>query len=175
MHCHWIWAGIRWASVLSRLIQFVVVYFNSVYHLPLPLLCFNRWQATPINQSAFSRATQLYIHHRIYSSPHVSFCYHFSPVLISSEKFNITVAVVNKVLCCGLTFSLSLSLWKVRLSEELASSTARVSELQLELTSQQQKAAVLQTKLNSALQDSQQHSTHITSLETQLLGEQHCR
>ncbi|XP_057212684.1 FK506-binding protein 15 isoform X2 [Triplophysa rosa] len=58
---------------------------------------------------------------------------------------------------------------KVRLSEELASSTARVSELQLELTSQQQKAAVLQTKLNSALQDSQQHSTHITSLETQLL------
>ncbi|KAA0713628.1 FK506-binding protein 15 [Triplophysa tibetana] len=58
---------------------------------------------------------------------------------------------------------------KVRLSEELASSTARVSELQLELTSQQQKAAVLQTKLNSALQDIQQHSTHITSLETQLL------
>ncbi|KAI7797449.1 putative FK506-binding protein 15-like [Triplophysa rosa] len=58
---------------------------------------------------------------------------------------------------------------QVRLSEELASSTARVSELQLELTSQQQKAAVLQTKLNSALQDSQQHSTHITSLETQLL------
>ncbi|XP_056628735.1 FK506-binding protein 15 isoform X2 [Triplophysa dalaica] len=58
---------------------------------------------------------------------------------------------------------------KVRLSEELASSTARVSELQLELTSQQQKAAVLQTKLNSALQDIQQQSTHITSLETQLL------
>lgn len=58
---------------------------------------------------------------------------------------------------------------KVRLSEELASSTARVSELQLELTSQQQKAVVLQTKLNSALQDSQQHSTHITTLETQLL------
>nr|XP_055024359.1 FK506-binding protein 15 isoform X1 [Misgurnus anguillicaudatus] len=57
---------------------------------------------------------------------------------------------------------------QVRLSEELASSTARVSELQLELSSQQQKAAVLQTKLNSALQDSQQHSTQITTLEAQL-------
>uniref|UniRef100_A0A8C1FNX7 peptidylprolyl isomerase n=1 Tax=Cyprinus carpio carpio TaxID=630221 RepID=A0A8C1FNX7_CYPCA len=40
---------------------------------------------------------------------------------------------------------------KARLTEELASSTARVSELQLELSSQQQKAAVLQTKLNSYL------------------------
>ncbi|XP_050973021.1 FK506-binding protein 15 isoform X2 [Labeo rohita] len=58
---------------------------------------------------------------------------------------------------------------KARLTEELASSTARVSELQLELSSQQQKAAALQTKLNSALQDSQQHSTHITTLEAQIL------
>ncbi|XP_059359176.1 FK506-binding protein 15 isoform X2 [Carassius carassius] len=58
---------------------------------------------------------------------------------------------------------------KARLTEELASSTARVSELQLELSSQHQKAAVLQTKLNSALQDSQQHSTHATTLETQIL------
>ncbi|KAL0186443.1 hypothetical protein M9458_018113, partial [Cirrhinus mrigala] len=56
---------------------------------------------------------------------------------------------------------------------ELASSTARVSELQLELSSQQQKAAALQTKLNSALQDSQQRSTHVTTLEAQILGEQH--
>ncbi|XP_051950127.1 FK506-binding protein 15 isoform X2 [Xyrauchen texanus] len=58
---------------------------------------------------------------------------------------------------------------KARLTEELASSTARVSELQLELSSQQQNAAVLQTKLNAALQDSQLHSTHITTLEAQLL------
>uniref|UniRef100_A0A9J7XGC7 peptidylprolyl isomerase n=1 Tax=Cyprinus carpio carpio TaxID=630221 RepID=A0A9J7XGC7_CYPCA len=58
---------------------------------------------------------------------------------------------------------------KARLTEELASSTARVSELQLELSSQQQKAAVLQTKLNSALQDSQQRSTHVTTLEAQIL------
>ncbi|XP_051510137.1 FK506-binding protein 15 isoform X3 [Myxocyprinus asiaticus] len=58
---------------------------------------------------------------------------------------------------------------KARLTEELTSSTARVSELQLELSSQQQNAAVLQTKLNAALQDSQQHSTHITTLEAQLL------
>ncbi|XP_051524997.1 FK506-binding protein 15-like isoform X2 [Myxocyprinus asiaticus] len=58
---------------------------------------------------------------------------------------------------------------KARLTEELASSTAHVSELQLELSSQQQKAAALQTKLNAALQDSQQHSTHVTKLEAQLL------
>ncbi len=69
---------------------------------------------------------------------------------------------------------ISLYLRKARLTEELASSTARVSELQLELSSQQQKAAVLQSKLNSALQDSQQRSTHVTTLETQILGEQHC-
>uniref|UniRef100_A0A8C2CBB3 peptidylprolyl isomerase n=1 Tax=Cyprinus carpio TaxID=7962 RepID=A0A8C2CBB3_CYPCA len=54
---------------------------------------------------------------------------------------------------------------KARLTEELASSTARVSELQLELSSQQQKAAALQSKLSSALQDSQQRSTHVTTLE----------
>uniref|UniRef100_A0A672REN3 peptidylprolyl isomerase n=1 Tax=Sinocyclocheilus grahami TaxID=75366 RepID=A0A672REN3_SINGR len=58
---------------------------------------------------------------------------------------------------------------KARLTEDLASSTARVSELQLELSSQQQKATVLQTKLNSALQDSQQRSTHVTTLEAQIL------
>uniref|UniRef100_A0A8C1Q2L4 peptidylprolyl isomerase n=1 Tax=Cyprinus carpio TaxID=7962 RepID=A0A8C1Q2L4_CYPCA len=58
---------------------------------------------------------------------------------------------------------------KARLTEELASSTARVSELQLELSSQQQKAAALQSKLSSALQDSQQRSTHVTTLEAQIL------
>ncbi|KAL1269380.1 hypothetical protein QQF64_031669 [Cirrhinus molitorella] len=58
---------------------------------------------------------------------------------------------------------------KARLTEELASSTARLSELQLELSSQQQKAAALQTKLNSALQDGQQRSTYVTTLEAQIL------
>uniref|UniRef100_A0A671TAB5 peptidylprolyl isomerase n=1 Tax=Sinocyclocheilus anshuiensis TaxID=1608454 RepID=A0A671TAB5_9TELE len=58
---------------------------------------------------------------------------------------------------------------KARLTEELASTTARVSELQLELSSQQQKAAALQSKLSSALQDSQQCSTHVTTLEAQIL------
>uniref|UniRef100_A0A671KBX7 peptidylprolyl isomerase n=1 Tax=Sinocyclocheilus anshuiensis TaxID=1608454 RepID=A0A671KBX7_9TELE len=52
---------------------------------------------------------------------------------------------------------------KARLTEELASSTARVSELQLELSSQQQKAAALQTKLNSALQDGQQRKLKETA------------
>uniref|UniRef100_A0A8C1FST0 peptidylprolyl isomerase n=1 Tax=Cyprinus carpio carpio TaxID=630221 RepID=A0A8C1FST0_CYPCA len=62
-----------------------------------------------------------------------------------------------------------LSWDQARLTEELASSTARVSELQLELSSQQQKAAALQSKLSSALQDSQQRSTHVTTLEAQIL------
>uniref|UniRef100_A0A8C6LQ31 peptidylprolyl isomerase n=1 Tax=Nothobranchius furzeri TaxID=105023 RepID=A0A8C6LQ31_NOTFU len=56
----------------------------------------------------------------------------------------------------------------VRLTEELASSTARVSQLQLEASAQQQKAAELQSKLSSVLQDSESHRRHIASLETQL-------
>ncbi|XP_077091601.1 FK506-binding protein 15 isoform X4 [Siphateles boraxobius] len=58
---------------------------------------------------------------------------------------------------------------KARLSEELASSTARVSELQLDLSSQQQKITALQTKLSAALLDAQQHNTHIAALEAQML------
>ncbi|KAK7135261.1 hypothetical protein R3I94_014044 [Phoxinus phoxinus] len=58
---------------------------------------------------------------------------------------------------------------KARLSEELASSTARVSELQLDLTSQQQKITALQTKLSAALLDAQQHNTHTAALEAQML------
>uniref|UniRef100_A0A8C7UZ08 peptidylprolyl isomerase n=1 Tax=Oncorhynchus mykiss TaxID=8022 RepID=A0A8C7UZ08_ONCMY len=57
---------------------------------------------------------------------------------------------------------------KVRLTEELATCTARVSQLQQEATSHQQRAAELQSKLTSALQDSDTHCTHISSLETQL-------
>ncbi|KAM7416849.1 hypothetical protein PAMA_018766 [Pampus argenteus] len=57
---------------------------------------------------------------------------------------------------------------KVRLTEDLASSAARLSQLQLEASAQQQKAVELQTKLNSALQDSESHSQHIAALQTQL-------
>uniref|UniRef100_A0A4W5PGQ3 peptidylprolyl isomerase n=1 Tax=Hucho hucho TaxID=62062 RepID=A0A4W5PGQ3_9TELE len=57
---------------------------------------------------------------------------------------------------------------KVRLTEELATCTARVSQLQQEATSHQQRAAELQSKLSSALQDSDTHCTRISSLETQL-------
>uniref|UniRef100_A0A674AW91 peptidylprolyl isomerase n=1 Tax=Salmo trutta TaxID=8032 RepID=A0A674AW91_SALTR len=48
---------------------------------------------------------------------------------------------------------------KVRLTEELATCTARVSQLQQEATSHQQRAAELQSKLTSALQDSDTHCT----------------
>uniref|UniRef100_A0A674AV49 peptidylprolyl isomerase n=1 Tax=Salmo trutta TaxID=8032 RepID=A0A674AV49_SALTR len=61
-----------------------------------------------------------------------------------------------------------LCLGQVRLTEELATCTARVSQLQQEATSHQQRAAELQSKLTSALQDSDTHCTCISSLETQL-------
>ncbi|GAA6068289.1 FK506-binding protein 15 isoform X1, partial [Tachysurus ichikawai] len=57
---------------------------------------------------------------------------------------------------------------QVRLTDELASSTARVSELQLELTAQRQKAASLQSSLNAALQEGQQHGVKLTATENQL-------
>ncbi|XP_028270423.1 FK506-binding protein 15 isoform X2 [Parambassis ranga] len=57
---------------------------------------------------------------------------------------------------------------KVRLTEDLASSTARVSQLQLEASAHQQRATELQSKLSSALQDSESHCQRITALETQL-------
>ncbi|XP_047656071.1 FK506-binding protein 15 isoform X2 [Tachysurus fulvidraco] len=57
---------------------------------------------------------------------------------------------------------------KVRLTDELASSTARVSELQLELTAQRQKAASLQSSLSAALQEGQQHGAKLTTTENQL-------
>ncbi|MCI4381296.1 hypothetical protein PGIGA_G00249850 [Pangasianodon gigas] len=57
---------------------------------------------------------------------------------------------------------------KARLTDELASATARVSELQLELTAQRQKAAALQSSLNAALQEGQQHGAQLTATENQL-------
>ncbi|XP_075934251.1 FK506-binding protein 15 [Anarhichas minor] len=57
---------------------------------------------------------------------------------------------------------------KVRLTEDLASSTAQLSQLQLEATAHQQKASVLQSELSSALHDSERHCQRIAALETQL-------
>uniref|UniRef100_A0A7N6B4W3 peptidylprolyl isomerase n=1 Tax=Anabas testudineus TaxID=64144 RepID=A0A7N6B4W3_ANATE len=57
---------------------------------------------------------------------------------------------------------------KVRLTEDLASSTARLSQLQLEALAHQQKAVELQSKLNSVLQDSESQCKQISALETQL-------
>ncbi|XP_042344077.1 FK506-binding protein 15 [Plectropomus leopardus] len=57
---------------------------------------------------------------------------------------------------------------KVRLTEDLALSTAQLSELQLKATAQQQKAMELQGKLSSALQDSERHCQRIAALEPQL-------
>ncbi|KAK5870520.1 hypothetical protein PBY51_003462 [Eleginops maclovinus] len=56
---------------------------------------------------------------------------------------------------------------KVRLTEDLTASTAQLSQLQLEAAAQQQKAAELQNKLISALQDGERHSQRIAAMETQ--------
>ncbi|XP_016529671.1 FK506-binding protein 15 isoform X4 [Poecilia formosa] len=57
---------------------------------------------------------------------------------------------------------------QVRLTEELASSTARVSQLQLEASAHQQKASKLQGELSSALEDRESRCQRITALEAQL-------
>ncbi|XP_022065529.2 FK506-binding protein 15 isoform X2 [Acanthochromis polyacanthus] len=57
---------------------------------------------------------------------------------------------------------------QVRLTEDLALSASRVSQLQLDASAHQQKSMELQNKLGSALQDSERHCQRIASLETQL-------
>uniref|UniRef100_A0AAQ4QQL2 peptidylprolyl isomerase n=1 Tax=Gasterosteus aculeatus aculeatus TaxID=481459 RepID=A0AAQ4QQL2_GASAC len=57
---------------------------------------------------------------------------------------------------------------KVRLTEDLASTTAQLSQLQLEATAQQQKASVLQSELSTAQHDGDRHRRHICTIETQL-------
>uniref|UniRef100_A0A8C3A6W9 peptidylprolyl isomerase n=1 Tax=Cyclopterus lumpus TaxID=8103 RepID=A0A8C3A6W9_CYCLU len=57
---------------------------------------------------------------------------------------------------------------KVRLTEDLASSLAQLSQLHLEATDQQQKALVLQSQLSSAQQGSERHCQRIAALEAQL-------
>ncbi|GAA6226673.1 FK506-binding protein 15 isoform X3 [Lates japonicus] len=57
---------------------------------------------------------------------------------------------------------------QVRLIEDLSSSAARLSQLQLEASAHQQKTVELQSKLNSVLQDSENHCQSIAALETQV-------
>uniref|UniRef100_A0A8D0CRZ0 peptidylprolyl isomerase n=1 Tax=Sander lucioperca TaxID=283035 RepID=A0A8D0CRZ0_SANLU len=59
---------------------------------------------------------------------------------------------------------------KVRLTEDLTTATAQLSQLQLEATAHQQKAMELQGKLGSSLQDSERHCQRIAALETQMEG-----
>lgn len=63
-----------------------------------------------------------------------------------------------------------LRLRQVRLTEDLASSAARLSQLQLEASAHQQKAVELQSKLSSALQDSESRCQRNAAMETQLEG-----
>ncbi|XP_060893408.1 FK506-binding protein 15 isoform X2 [Labrus mixtus] len=57
---------------------------------------------------------------------------------------------------------------KVRLTEDLASSAARLSQLQLDASAHQQKVLELQGKLSSALQDSESQNQRSSALEAQL-------
>uniref|UniRef100_A0A7N6AIL4 peptidylprolyl isomerase n=1 Tax=Anabas testudineus TaxID=64144 RepID=A0A7N6AIL4_ANATE len=74
----------------------------------------------------------------------------------------------DKVISSALITPILLCLLQVRLTEDLASSTARLSQLQLEALAHQQKAVELQSKLNSVLQDSESQCKQISALETQL-------
>uniref|UniRef100_A0A8C5HIC3 peptidylprolyl isomerase n=1 Tax=Gouania willdenowi TaxID=441366 RepID=A0A8C5HIC3_GOUWI len=56
----------------------------------------------------------------------------------------------------------------VRLTEDLASSASRISQLQLEASDQQQKAAELQSKLNTALNDVENYRQSASALHSQL-------
>ncbi|KAK7933277.1 hypothetical protein WMY93_004173 [Mugilogobius chulae] len=57
---------------------------------------------------------------------------------------------------------------KVRLTEDLAASTARLAQLQLEASAHQQKSIELQTKLSSALQEHENQGQQVTTLRSQL-------
>ncbi|KAM6930962.1 FK506-binding protein 15 [Xenentodon cancila] len=57
---------------------------------------------------------------------------------------------------------------KVHLAEDLASTTARISQLQLKSSAHQQKTLELQSKLGVVMQDNENYSQQVTALETQL-------
>ncbi|XP_069039372.1 FK506-binding protein 15 isoform X2 [Lepisosteus oculatus] len=66
---------------------------------------------------------------------------------------------------------------QVRVTEELSAATARVSQLQLEVTSHQQRDMELRSQLSAALQDAEKYSAQISTLQAQLaeLGETSAR
>ncbi|XP_049906267.1 FK506-binding protein 15 isoform X4 [Epinephelus moara] len=66
------------------------------------------------------------------------------------------------------TLPQDLGFGQVRLTEDLALSTAQLSELQLKATAHQQKAIELQSKLSSVLQDSERQCQRIVAMEPQL-------
>ncbi|XP_060540581.1 FK506-binding protein 15 isoform X2 [Pantherophis guttatus] len=57
---------------------------------------------------------------------------------------------------------------KVKVAEELATATAQISRLQLELTSHQKKEMDLRSQLNAALKEAERHAAQLNQLQAQL-------
>ena len=57
---------------------------------------------------------------------------------------------------------------KAKVAEELASATAQVSQLQLELTAHQKKEMDLRKQLSAALQEAERHETQLNKMHAQL-------
>ncbi|XP_010719051.1 FK506-binding protein 15 isoform X3 [Meleagris gallopavo] len=57
---------------------------------------------------------------------------------------------------------------KAKVAEELASATAQVSQLQLELTAHQKKEMELRKQLSAALQEAERHETQLNKMQAQL-------
>ncbi|XP_042336167.1 FK506-binding protein 15 isoform X2 [Sceloporus undulatus] len=57
---------------------------------------------------------------------------------------------------------------QVKVAEELASATAQISQLQLELTDHQKKEMGLRSQLNTALKEAEKHGAQINQLQAQL-------
>lgn len=93
---------------------------------------------------------------------------HRSALLFLTLQVSVTSWFPRALICIFLLLLLPV---QVRLTEELASSAARISQLQLEVSSQQQKAAELQAKLGAALQDGERHCARLAALESQVEGE----
>uniref|UniRef100_H3B7N5 peptidylprolyl isomerase n=1 Tax=Latimeria chalumnae TaxID=7897 RepID=H3B7N5_LATCH len=58
---------------------------------------------------------------------------------------------------------------KVKVAEELATATAQISRLQLELTAHQKKEMALRTQLTAALQEAERHGAQLNTLQSQLI------
>ncbi|XP_063345545.1 FK506-binding protein 15 isoform X5 [Pelmatolapia mariae] len=92
--------------------------------------------------------------------------------LLQAEQDKLQCCSEEKLLFTALSsqhpLPLDLGSGQVRLTEDLASAAARVSQLQLEASAHQQKAAELQGKLSTALQDSENRCQRVAALEAQL-------